>query len=89
MVVPKGKTFLLKSIKFSGPCVTENIVVQIAGMIVSPISPKEWGALGRIMNWITFLHVHGLIVEDGGVINGRGEQWWEYSCSNDHFRDRP
>ncbi|KAI3886835.1 hypothetical protein MKW98_017187 [Papaver atlanticum] len=89
LVVPKGMSFLLRSIDFAGPCTAKNIIVQIAGTIVAPISPKEWGGAVTIRKWISFKKVHGLIVEGGGVINGRGKLWWENSCSSDHLRNRP
>ncbi|XP_026424710.1 polygalacturonase QRT2-like [Papaver somniferum] len=89
MVVPKGKTFLLKSIEFSGPCVTRNIVVQISGTIVGPLTLKEWGWPNFINKWIVFKNVDGLTVQGRGIIDGRGNCWWENSCHNSKHRNRP
>ncbi|KAI3873852.1 hypothetical protein MKX03_010822 [Papaver bracteatum] len=89
MVVPKGMTFLLKSIAFSGPCMTKHIVVQISGSIVAPISPRDWGLSGDNKRWISFRDVPGLTVNGGGIIDGRGKLWWENSCSNEYHKNRP
>ncbi|KAI3840975.1 hypothetical protein MKW92_031378 [Papaver armeniacum] len=90
MLVPRGKTFLVGPIIFLGPCMTKIITVQISGAIVAPISPTEWGWPTEIIGkWIQFRHVHGLTVNGGGIINGRGNRWWDISCNNGNQKNGP
>ncbi|KAL5975814.1 hypothetical protein ACLOJK_020142 [Asimina triloba] len=79
MVIPK-KTFLLRPpVTFQGPCKSWIVNVQIIGTIVAPESIDAWKGLDP-RGWITFQGVEGLILAGGGMINGRGFQWWQQSC---------
>ncbi|KAI3887883.1 hypothetical protein MKX03_000590 [Papaver bracteatum] len=89
MVVPKRQTFLLKPIDFVGPCTAKSIIVEISGTIVAPLTLKEWGWPNNIRRWIVFEKVDGLTVQGGGIINGRGNCWWENSCNNGNLKNRP
>ncbi|XP_027067420.2 polygalacturonase [Coffea arabica] len=77
LVVSQGKDYLLKPVKFSGPCKSE-ITVQINGVLLASDDRSDYGRDGR--QWIRFDSVQGLIVEGRGVINGRGNIWWQNSC---------
>ncbi|RZC91401.1 hypothetical protein C5167_027465 [Papaver somniferum] len=89
MIVPKGKKFLVGPINFLGPCMTKIIIVQISGIIVGPLTLKEWGWPSLIKKWIVFKKVDGLTVQGRGIIDGRGNCWWENSCHNSKHRNRP
>lgn len=89
MVVPGGRTFLLGPTQFVGPCSKKNVIVQISGLIVAPISPRDWRFSGDNKRWILFSDVRGLTVNGGGIIDGRGKIWWENSCNNEYHRNRP
>ncbi|KAI3865048.1 hypothetical protein MKX03_017678 [Papaver bracteatum] len=89
MVIPKGKIFLVGKITFSGPCKATSILVKIAGTIIAPHLPRDWGLSGDIYTWILFQNVNGLTVAGGGTIDGRGDKWWEHSCSNVYHPYRP
>ncbi|KAI3913324.1 hypothetical protein MKW98_025367, partial [Papaver atlanticum] len=61
----------------------------IAGTIVAPISPNEWGWPKVIYKWIQFRDLLGLSVEGGRTIEGRGNWWWQKSCNNGNQKNRP
>ncbi|KAM0877216.1 hypothetical protein ACQ4PT_035648 [Festuca glaucescens] len=55
----------------ASPCIR-----QISGNIVAPESPDEWRG-GDLGNWLHFSGVSDLALSGGGIIDGRGQQWWE------------
>ncbi|KAL1195442.1 putative polygalacturonase [Cardamine amara subsp. amara] len=73
LLVPKGKTFMIKPLTFSGPCKSYSISFLIKGNLVAP--GYTWYA-GRYPAWIGFDSVYGLTVTGGGTIDGRGSLWW-------------
>ncbi|KAL5744006.1 hypothetical protein ACOSP7_026869 [Xanthoceras sorbifolium] len=77
LVVPEEKTYLLKPIRFSGPC-KANTTVQIYGTIEASDDRSDYKKDGR--QWIIFDNVQNLRVEGGGTINGNGKIWWKNSC---------
>uniref|UniRef100_A0A7N0TZE0 Polygalacturonase n=1 Tax=Kalanchoe fedtschenkoi TaxID=63787 RepID=A0A7N0TZE0_KALFE len=79
VIVPKGKTFLVKPIVFSGPCRPKTISFQISGKLVAPTSPVTWKGLDA-SRWISFSHVEGLQVNGHGTVDGQGTMWWNQSC---------
>ncbi|CAI9761154.1 unnamed protein product [Fraxinus pennsylvanica] len=76
-LVPQGKNYLLKPIKFSGPCKSQ-ITIQIAGTLVASDDRSDYSKDGT--HWLLFDSVQNLIVEGGGTINGNGNVWWKNSC---------
>lgn len=88
--VPAGKTFQIWPLTFSGPC-RNGIKLFISGSIVAPESPEDWGT--NESQWLHFSKVEDLKVTGGGVIDGRGKQWWaQSSCKEkklhgEHHRD--
>ncbi|KAJ4718378.1 Pectin lyase-like superfamily protein [Melia azedarach] len=78
--VPQGKTFLLNPTKFSGPCTSSNIHVQIDGNLIAPKEPSTWE--GKDINsWLSFSRVNGFFVDGNGQIDGQGFEWWK-SCAD-------
>ncbi|KAK3134942.1 hypothetical protein QOZ80_5BG0412690 [Eleusine coracana subsp. coracana] len=78
--VPAGKTFQIWPATFSGPCRNE-IKLLISGDIVAPESPEDWGK--NQSQWLHFSKVEDLTVTGGGIIDGRGQQWWAQSSCKD------
>ncbi|CAN6359309.1 unnamed protein product [Urochloa humidicola] len=72
--VPAGKTFRIWPLTLAGPC-RGDIKLLISGNIVAPESPYDWGS-GDRGQWLHFRNVHNLKVTGGGIIDGRGQQWW-------------
>ncbi|KAI3950957.1 hypothetical protein MKW92_021627 [Papaver armeniacum] len=78
LVVPKGKTFYVGPTSFMGPCKAKNVTFELGGTIVAPQNPSAWDtAKGGSGTWIVFNGVTGLLVNGGGVFDGRGQGWWE------------
>ncbi|KAJ4706421.1 Polygalacturonase [Melia azedarach] len=80
LVVPKGKTYRLKPVRFSGPC-KAFLTVQIYGTLEASDDQSDYKKDSR--HWIVFDNVQNLLVEGGGSINGNGKIWWENSCKID------
>ncbi|CAA3027321.1 probable polygalacturonase At1g80170 [Olea europaea subsp. europaea] len=78
IVIPAGKSYLVRPINFAGPCHSK-VTLRISGTIVSPRDPEVWKGL-NIHRWFYFHGVKNLIIEGGGVLDGRGEEWWARSC---------
>jgi len=72
--VPAGKTFRIWPLTLAGPCSSE-IKLLISGNIVAPEGPSDWGP-GERRQWLHFHKVQDLKVTGGGIIDGRGQQWW-------------
>uniref|UniRef100_A0A2N9IYY6 endo-polygalacturonase n=1 Tax=Fagus sylvatica TaxID=28930 RepID=A0A2N9IYY6_FAGSY len=76
LVVPQ-KNYLLKPIRFSGPCKSD-LKVQISGTIEASNDRSDYSQDGR--HWLIFENVQNLLFEGGGTINGNGKIWWQNSC---------
>ncbi|XP_021800132.1 probable polygalacturonase At3g15720 [Prunus avium] len=74
LVVPAEKTFLLQAIKFSGPCKSNSVHVQILGKIVAPNTLHAWKECKEF--WISFSEVTNLTINGTGEIEGHGKPWW-------------
>ncbi|KAL3651881.1 hypothetical protein CASFOL_004883 [Castilleja foliolosa] len=75
ILVPKGKTYYVKHINFTGPC-RASISMEIQGTIKS--FPQMYDIPRRL--WIKFEDVRNIDVIGGGTIDGNGEVWWKNSC---------
>lgn len=75
--VPAGGTFQIWPLTLAGPCRSE-IKLLISGDIVAPESPSDWGH-GQRSQWLHFHKVQDLKITGGGIIDGRGQQWWAQS----------
>ncbi|KAF3453693.1 hypothetical protein FNV43_RR04134 [Rhamnella rubrinervis] len=82
IIIPK-QTFLVNPVVFRGPCKAKNINFLILGRVLAPDSPQAWEGLDP-SQWLVFHGVSGLRVSGSGLIDGRGNGWWEQSC-----RDHP
>ncbi|XP_077219600.1 putative polygalacturonase At3g15720 [Tasmannia lanceolata] len=77
MRIPSGFTFLLKYLTFKGPCKSNNLLVEINGIIVGPRNLSEWECRGDCEGLIVFNNVEGLSIFGSGMIDGQGSIWWE------------
>ncbi|BAS70642.1 Os01g0172900 [Oryza sativa Japonica Group] len=71
LIIPGGRTFLLKQIKFNGSCKSP-IKIQMDGNIVAP--NYIWAS--EADNLITFYSVNNLTLDGNGQIDGKGAIWW-------------
>ncbi|KAM7524525.1 hypothetical protein LguiA_014427 [Lonicera macranthoides] len=76
-VVPKNKNYLLKPIRFMGPC-KSNLVMQIYGTIEASGDRSDYEK--DLRHWLLIGSVQNLVIEGGGIINGNGKIWWQNSC---------
>ncbi|CAN8269999.1 unnamed protein product [Cochlearia groenlandica] len=77
VVIPKNKPYIIKQLKFSGPCKSSLIVFKVYGKIEAWKDPSDYRER-RL--WIVFQNVSNLRVEGGGRIDGNGDIWWPKSC---------
>ncbi|XP_023521323.1 polygalacturonase-like [Cucurbita pepo subsp. pepo] len=77
ILVPKGRTYYLKPITFSGPC-RSPLTLKIDGMIKA--SPRMSDYDDDRRHWLKFEGVDNFVVEGNGIINGNGKKWWQNSC---------
>ncbi|XVF05906.1 hypothetical protein REPUB_Repub06bG0002300 [Reevesia pubescens] len=80
LLVPDGHSFMLQSTIFTGPCKTADIVFQIDGTIMPPDGPDSWPRNSSKRQWLVFYRINGMAMQGGGLINGRGEKWWDLPC---------
>ncbi|KAL0387318.1 UNVERIFIED_CONTAM: Polygalacturonase [Sesamum radiatum] len=79
LLVPRHYTFMIQSTIFTGPC-TSRLVLQIEGSIVPPDGPDSWPKNYSKRQWLVFYRINGMSMQGGGVIDGRGEKWWDLPC---------
>ncbi|KAL3631801.1 hypothetical protein CASFOL_024785 [Castilleja foliolosa] len=78
ITVPEGKTFLVRAVKFEGPCKSSSITFEILGRIVAP--PRSAWRKKTTDDWLYFNLVDGLIIDGSGQgqIDGVGLTWWKH-----------
>ncbi|KAM1490328.1 polygalacturonase At1g48100-like isoform X1 [Malus sylvestris] len=79
VLVPKGHSFMIQSTIFTGPC-SSGLKFQIDGTLVPPDGPDSWPKKNSKRQWLVFYRVNGMSMQGGGVIDGRGEKWWDLPC---------
>uniref|UniRef100_A0ACD5TE85 Uncharacterized protein n=1 Tax=Avena sativa TaxID=4498 RepID=A0ACD5TE85_AVESA len=87
--VPAGKSYQIWPVTLSGPC-RDEIKLLISGNIIAPESPDEWRDSDR-GRWLHFSGVRNLALSGGGIVDGRGQQWWARAAQSApkalHFED--
>uniref|UniRef100_A0A8I6XAW1 Polygalacturonase n=1 Tax=Hordeum vulgare subsp. vulgare TaxID=112509 RepID=A0A8I6XAW1_HORVV len=80
LLVPAANSFIVGPTRFSGPCASTRITVQVMGTITAPPA----GAWRELEYWLMFYQVHGLTVTGGstGLLDGRGGTWWRKKCKD-------
>ncbi|PIN04028.1 Polygalacturonase [Handroanthus impetiginosus] len=79
LLVPYGYTFMIHSIRFTGPCRT-GLVFQVDGTIVPPDGPESWPKNYSRRKWLVFYRVDEMSLQGGGLIDGKGHKWWDLPC---------
>ncbi|QCD97441.1 polygalacturonase-like isoform X2 [Vigna unguiculata] len=82
LVVPEDN-YLLKPIRFSGPC-EPNIEVQISGILEASDDPSDYEEDSK--HWLVFDKIDNLFVYGGGTLDGNGRIWWKNSCKKNKKR---
>ncbi|KAG2620782.1 hypothetical protein PVAP13_3NG201178 [Panicum virgatum] len=83
VLVPAGRSYLLKETSLSGPC-KSRVTFRLEGTLVAPEDKSGWGKPGSLPRWIIFRGVDGLIVTGEGAMDGRGASSWKNSCRTNH-----
>ncbi|CAI5958708.1 unnamed protein product [Closterium sp. NIES-64] len=77
VVVPSGKTFLVKPVLFEGPC-GPGVQFTIDGTIVGPSDPGQYDNPGSgTYGILNFRSIPGLEIVGGGLVDGNAEEWWK------------
>ncbi|CAA2981134.1 polygalacturonase At1g48100 [Olea europaea subsp. europaea] len=79
LLVPSGYSFMIQSTIFTGPC-QGGFVFQDDGTIMPPDGPDSWPKNYSRRQWLAFYRVNEMALQGGGLIDGRGEQWWNLPC---------
>ncbi|XP_020084964.1 probable polygalacturonase At3g15720 [Ananas comosus] len=93
LLVPFGRTFLVKPTEFQGQCKSSSVNFQIMGDILAPDGPSAWEGIEPTL-WLGFREVNGLSVSGSGRLDGRGNYWWSHKCNSfdnneDCIKDAP
>ncbi|KAF7817998.1 polygalacturonase [Senna tora] len=79
LLVPNGYIFMIQSTIFTGPC-KSGITFQIDGTVVPPDGPSSWPRYSSKKQWLVFYRINEMSMQGAGVIDGRGEKWWNLPC---------
>ncbi|KAL1544945.1 galacturonan 1,4-alpha-galacturonidase [Salvia divinorum] len=79
LLVPYGYTFMIQSTIFTGPCQSA-FVFQVDGTIIPPAGPEVWPENYSRRQWLVFYRVNEMALRGHGLIDGRGEPWWNLPC---------
>ncbi|KAL1206262.1 Polygalacturonase [Cardamine amara subsp. amara] len=80
LLVPYGFTFMIHSTIFTGPCRSYQYF-QVDGTIVPRDGPESWpSGSNKRQYWLVFYRINGMALKGSGVIDGRGQNWWDLPC---------
>ncbi|KAM1769626.1 hypothetical protein ACFX12_047451 [Malus domestica] len=79
ILVPQGFSFMIQSTIFTGPCLG-GLVLQVDGTLMPPDGPGSWPKHISRHQWLVFNRINEMSLQGGGVIDGRGEKWWNLPC---------
>ncbi|KAD4584534.1 hypothetical protein E3N88_22135 [Mikania micrantha] len=79
LIVPHGYTFILQSTIFTGPCESP-LIFQVDGTLMPPDGPKSWPKNNKKHRWLVFYRINNMTIKGRGLIDGRGQQWWDLPC---------
>ncbi|PSS06072.1 Polygalacturonase [Actinidia chinensis var. chinensis] len=79
LLVPNGYSFMIQSTIFTGPC-QSGFVFQVDGTIMPPDGPGLWPQNISKRQWLVFYRINQMSLQGSGLIDGRGEKWWNLPC---------
>lgn len=53
--------------------------MQLEGTVIAPKSNGDWKFLDEKKKWIEFSDISGLVIGGGGLIDGQGAAWWNFT----------
>ncbi|KAK4787012.1 hypothetical protein SAY86_010845 [Trapa natans] len=79
ILVPRGHSFVIQPTIFTGPC-NSSIVFQIDGTVMLPDGPESWPLNKSKRQWLVFYRINGMSMQGDGLIDGKGQKWWNLPC---------
>ncbi|KAK1429615.1 hypothetical protein QVD17_11829 [Tagetes erecta] len=76
LIIPPEKTFLIRCVKFTGPCQFSSVHFKLLGDISAPKTIAGWKGCNYNGYLMYFTSVHGLVMEGPGQLDGQGSIWW-------------
>ncbi|KAJ8899008.1 hypothetical protein K2173_008831 [Erythroxylum novogranatense] len=77
--IPSGFKFMIQPTIFTGPCHV-GLVFRVEGILMPPDGPDSWPQKYSKRQWLVFYKVNEMSLQGGGVIDGRGQKWWDLPC---------
>ncbi|KAJ1425621.1 Pectin lyase fold/virulence factor [Sesbania bispinosa] len=53
---------------------------KVDGTLMPPDGPESWPKNNSRRQWLVFYRINGLSLEGSGLIDGRGQKWWDLPC---------
>lgn len=50
------------------------------GIVMAPDGPEKWASNLSRRQWLVFYRVDNMLMQGGGLIDGKGEKWWNLPC---------
>jgi hypothetical protein len=47
---------------------------------MAPDGPESWPKNNSRRQWLVFYRINGMSLEGSGLIDGRGQKWWDLPC---------
>ncbi|QHN77046.1 polygalacturonase At1g48100 isoform X2 [Arachis hypogaea] len=79
VLVPRGFSFMVQSTIFTGPC-QGGLVLKVDGTLMPPDGPESWPNNTSRRQWLVFYRINNMSLQGSGVIDGRGQNWWDLPC---------
>ncbi|PKA65673.1 Polygalacturonase [Apostasia shenzhenica] len=79
VLAPVGFSFMIRSTIFAGPC-RGRVEFQVDGVVMPPDGPDSWPQNDSRLQWLVFYRADGMSLQGGGIIDGRGQKWWDLPC---------
>jgi len=55
-------------------------VSYIHGTLMPPDGPESWPKNNSRHQWLVFYRINGMSPEGSGLVDRRGEKWWDLPC---------
>lgn len=55
-------------------------MLQVDGIVMPPDGPGSWPPNNSKRQWLVFYRADGMTLRGSGLIDGRGEKWWDLPC---------
>ncbi|KAK9070045.1 hypothetical protein SSX86_010444 [Deinandra increscens subsp. villosa] len=79
LFVPHGYSFIMQPSIFIGPCQSP-LIFQVDGTLMPPDGPELWPKNNKRHKWLVFYRISNMTIKGIGLIDGKGQQWWNLPC---------